>query len=86
MNYFSYHSEQIHKVNINGKSSTRRNIVDIKNGKGYKELNTNGKSKRKALTKKELSCIQNGKFVPGLFNNCIQPLRPNKTTRRRKNK
>ncbi len=85
MNHFAYHSEQVHKVNVNGKSSTRRNIVHINNGKGYKELNTNGKSKRKALTKKELSCIKKGKFVPGLFNDCVQPLRPNKTSRRRKN-
>ena len=80
MDHFSYHSEQVHSAFQNGKGQTRRNIVDIKNGKGNKAVETydvNGKSisrKEKVLTASELECIQRNKFVPGLFKDCIKPL------------
>jgi hypothetical protein len=94
MSSFSYHSEQVHSVFQKGKGETRRNIVDIKNGKGTKAVETYDASgarksrKEKKLTSKELECISRNKFIPGLFRDCIKPLasaRPNKTMRRRRN-
>lgn len=78
MNHFSYHSEQVHSVFENGKGKTRRNIVNIKNGKGFKSVETysnKGKlltRKQKKLKKSELSCIRKNKFIPGLFKDCIK--------------
>ena len=64
---FVYHSEQVH--NVNGK--TKRNIVNIKNGKGQKitELCHGKRKTRKVskLTKKEISQIRKNKFIPKLF-------------------
>ena len=80
MDHFSYHSEQVHSVFQKGKGQTRRNIVDIKDGKGTKAVETydvNGKRisrKEKNLTSSELECIQRNKFVPGLFKDCVKPL------------
>jgi len=81
MNAFTYHSEQVHSVFKNGKGQTRRNIVDIKNGEGYKAVETytakgdlKGR-KEKKLTKEELECIQKNKFVPGLFKDCIRSIK-----------
>lgn len=92
---FSYHSEQVHSTFHKGKGETRRNIVDIKNGKGVKAVETYDASgarksrKEKKLTPKELACIRRNKFIPGLFRDCIKPMgaaaRPNKTIRRRRN-
>jgi hypothetical protein len=97
MNHFSYHSEQVHSAFTNGKGYTRRNIVDIKDGKGLKAVETydaNGKRlsrQEKTLTASELECIQRNKFIPGLFKDCIKPMRSGATrstkkTRRRKHK
>jgi hypothetical protein len=92
---FSYHSEQVHSVFTGGKGETRRNIVNIQNGKGTKAVETFDASgqrksrKEKKLTSKELDCIRRNKFIPGLFSDCVKPLgsslRPNKTIRRRRN-
>ena len=88
----SYHSEQVHSVFENGRGITRRNVVDIRNGKGTKameEFNAEGKkihSKEKALTKAEMDCIHRKKFIPGLFKDCIKPLRSRRKTMRRKTK
>lgn len=98
MNHFSYHSEQVQSAFQNGKGQTRRNIVDIQDGKGMKAVETydvHGKSlsrKEKPLTASELECIQRNKFIPGLFQDCIKPLRSVRSvrslskTRRRKHK
>lgn len=100
MDHFSYHSEQVHSAFQNGKGQTRRNIVDIKDGKGTKAVETydaNGKRlsrQEKKLTASELDCIQRNKFVPGLFKDCVKPLQSSRTkplrssakTRRRRNK
>ena len=92
MNHFSYHSEQIHSSYEDGKGQTQRSIVDIKNGKGYKAVETytvDGKLKsrtQKDLTADELRCIQKNKFIPGLFKDCIKPMRPASKTRRRRSK
>lgn len=92
MNHFSYHSEQVHSVFENGKGQTRRNIVNIKNGEGYKAVETYtakgklAKRKEKKLTPSELECIQKNKFIPGLFKDCIGRInnRGNKTRKNRK--
>ena len=71
MNKFSYYSEQVHSIGVNGKQKTRRNIVNIKNNKGKKIIEEgNGKSvtrKQKNLSKKEIKHIRQNKFIPGLF-------------------
>ncbi len=88
MNHFSYHSEQVHSVFENGKGQTRRNIVDIKDGKGSKAVETyaaDGNLLRrieKPLTATELDCIQKNKFIPGLFKDCLKPLKNNSSTRK----
>lgn len=90
MDHFSYHSEQVHSVFVKGKGQTRRNIVDIKNNKGSKAVETyaaDGKLKarnEKQLTQTELDCIKRNRFVPGLFNDCIKPLKPAKTRKLKK--
>ncbi len=92
MEHFSYHSEQVHSSFQKGKGQTRRNIVDIKDGKGSKAVETydvNGKRisrQEKKLTSSELECIQRNKFIPGLFKDCIKPMRSATKTRRRKHK
>lgn len=92
MNAFSYHSEQVHSVFENGKGQTRRNIVDIKDGKGYKAVETytakgdlKGR-KEKKLTREELECIQKNKFVPGLFKDCIRSIKGGNRGKTRKNR
>ncbi len=92
MDHFSYHSEQVHSVFVKGRGQTRRNIVDIKNGQGYKAVETytsNGEKKQrteKPLTSAELDCIKRNKFIPGLFKDCIKPLRPAKTRKQKRSK
>jgi hypothetical protein len=85
MNHFSYHSEQVHSFFVNGKGQTRRNSVNIKDSKGTKSVSTyaaDGKQIQhieKPLTRSELECIKRNKFVPGLFKDCIKPLKATKT-------
>jgi hypothetical protein len=71
MKHFSYYSEQVHSVGVNGKQKTRKNIVNIKNNKGKKIIEeTVGKSitrKQKKLSKKEINHIRQNRFIPGLF-------------------
>lgn len=89
MDHFSYHSEQVHSSFSNGKGETRRNIVNIQNGEGYKAVETytaEGKlktRKQKSLSRDELSCIKRSKFVPGLFKDCVKMRQKRKTLRRR---
>lgn len=89
MNHFSYHSEQVHSSFENGKGQTRRNIVNIKNGKGFKAVETfsvNGKllqRKKKTLKKNEINSIRNNQFIPGLFKDCKTTNCPNKTRNKR---
>jgi hypothetical protein len=94
MDTFSYHSEQVHSTFEKGRGQTRRNIVNIRNGKGTKAVEvysadgTKQSRKEKDLTPKELDCIRRNKFVPGLFKDCVKPLRLRKAakTRRRSTK
>ena len=90
MDHFSYQSEQVHSQFSKGKGQTRRNIVKIQNGKGTKAVEVytaEGKllqKREKHLTDKELDCIKSNKFIPGLFKDCIAPLRLKGKTRRRR--
>jgi hypothetical protein len=90
MNQFTYHSEQVHSLYENGKGKTRRNIVDIQNGKGMKaveEYTVDGKRtsrKEKELTAEEMRCISKHQFVPGLFKDCIKALEPSTSSKKRK--
>ncbi len=76
---FAYNSIQSNQTRIKGKlySTTRR--VQIKNGKGFKEVvtRTGGKTRRarKPLSRNEIRCIQGNKFVPGLFKSCVSCLK-----------
>jgi len=80
---FVYQSDQVHSTN----GTTRRNIVSIKNGKGYKALEVIDEKgrhyKKKALTTKELQCIERNEFVPGLFKDCVKRPNMRKTRRQR---
>lgn len=80
MNAFSYHSEQIHAASNNGEGGTRRDIVHIEGGKGFKAVevyDVAGKLLSRAdmpLNKSELNCIERHKFIPGLFKDCIKAI------------
>lgn len=71
---FSYHSNEVHSVN----GKTRKNIVNIKNGKGIKrveEYDNNDKllhKSQKALKSNEVACIKRKQFMPGLFKSCMK--------------
>ena len=73
---FEYHSEQTHSEFIKGKGMTKTHRVTIKGKKGYKLVELKNKSgkitqkSKKALTKKEISCIKRCEFIPGLFKDC----------------
>ncbi len=84
---FTFHSEQVHSVQENGQQKTKKNIVNIVNGKGTKtvEITENGKTRRNTqkLSKKEQEKIQQNQFIPGLFKPCYNCLRsPSRQTRR----
>jgi hypothetical protein len=40
----------------------------------------------KQLTQTELDCIERNKFIPGLFKDCIKPLKPAKTRKQKRSK
>ena len=69
---YSYHNQEI-RHQSGGKKIVRK--VTIKNGKGYKSVTKYHKGKhaktaKKKLNKTEMQMIKNGKFIPGLFNDC----------------
>ncbi len=74
---FNYHSEEVHATVYDGKGQVRQNVVNVRNGKGTKEIiirTPKGRvitRKRKALSGKELKCIHGRKFMPGLFRDCL---------------
>jgi 2-methylcitrate dehydratase PrpD len=82
---FNYHSEEIHAEIHNGKGSVRQNVVNVRNGKGTKEVvirTPKGRvvtRKRKVLSSKELKCIRGRKFMPGLFRDCLSGTRKKST-------
>ena len=62
----------------NGQKRGSKNVVSIKNGKGFKQvdvLGPNGKvlnTTRKKLTQDEIGRIVEGRFLPGFWRNCSQ--------------
>lgn len=78
---FSYNSVQTHSEYKNGKGQTKTNRVTIRGKKGFKMITIRNKSGRvtrkskKALTKKEISCIKKCQFIPGLFKDCHKCLK-----------
>ena len=68
---FVFRSHQSHTIVKNGKRVTRRNNVNVSGSKGSKEVEVvqSGKTRRakKALTKREITNIRKGVFMPRLF-------------------
>ena len=76
------HIKKFHEEsNINGKKTVRK--VFIKNGKGYKSVSYYKGGKHRGTIKKQLcsshiKLIKNGKFIPGLFDDCIKKIKNKK--------
>ena len=71
---FHFHSKQIHAFIKNGERKTRKNIVTVNGKKGKKSVEIYDSTKKrktyrnsKALSKKEITNIRKGIFMPGLF-------------------
>jgi hypothetical protein len=73
---FEYHSTQTHSEFFDGEGRTKVNEVRIRGNKGHKSVTIKNqagrviKRSKKALTKKQVKCIQKCQFVPGLFKDC----------------
>lgn len=73
---FQYNSVQTHSDFKNGKGQTKTNRVTIKGNSGYKMITIRNKSgkitnkSKRRLTRKEMKCIKQCQFVPGLFKDC----------------
>ena len=72
---FNYKNVE-NRVMSGGKKMVRK--VQIKNGKGYKSVShyKDGKKNsgtRRKLKSNEISLIKLGKFIPGLFDDCMKP-------------
>ena len=76
------HIKKFHEEsNINGKKTVRK--VFIKNGKGYKSISNYKCGKHNGTDKKQLcsshiKLIKKGKFITGLFNDCIKNIKNKK--------
>jgi hypothetical protein len=89
MSNFSYKSHQVHYSSVNGESRQQENIVNISKGKGTKtvKITQNGKTRKatRQLTDKDIGCIRNHQFIPGLFADCLNDVNvrlPSSNTRR----
>jgi hypothetical protein len=73
---FAYNSVQTHSEFKNGKGRTKTNRVSVKGKTGFKMITIKNKSgkitkkSKKRLTQKEIKCIKQCQFVPGLFKDC----------------
>ncbi len=87
MSAFVYHSEQTHSSLLNGEAQVKKNIVDIKNGKGTKTVKyiENGKERTatRKITPSEMKKIKQGIFVPKLFQPCYDCLNSRNKSRSR---
>ena len=85
-----FHSEQVHYSEENGQGEGNRNIVHIKNGKGYKEhasIDANGTTRKRTrhpLTPTEIGRIEKRKFIPALFRCCRKTRKANNSRKGRK--
>jgi hypothetical protein len=69
---FNYHNTEV-KTQSGGKKMVRK--VTIKQGKGYKSVTKYNKGRKlssikKPLPKHHIESIKQGKFIPGLFDEC----------------
>lgn len=69
---FHYNNTEIKNNQFGGKMIRK---ISIKKGKGYKSISKYHRKKhigtvRKTLKRSEIQIIKQGKFIPGLFNNC----------------
>ena len=67
---FTYFSQQIHSEAKNGTRKVTKKTVQIKNGKGYKEVRDHTGRHRRSLKKKEIGKIRKNVFICGLFSDC----------------
>lgn len=72
---FQFRSHQVHSTLKNGKRVTRKNTVRVNGAKGTKTVEVRAAGakahkKTKALTRREISNIKRGTFMPGLFRDC----------------
>lgn len=73
---FNYISEQVHQeIGPKGRGITKIRRVTVRNGKGFKEVilkDQGGKTRstRKRMSKKEVSAIKKGEYLPALFKTC----------------
>ena len=69
--HFTYKSVEMHTTMVNGHRNTRKNVVNVVNGKGVKktEVLHNKKTRKnsKRLTKREIMNIRKRNFMPGFF-------------------
>lgn len=81
-----YYSATMKYSSENGKTPDvhgSRNIVSVKNGQGFKQvetLNKNGEvvqSNKQTLSKNEIHAVMKGAFVPGFWSNCTKPVKKN---------
>jgi hypothetical protein len=69
----NYKNEEVKNLQNGGKIVRK---VSIKNGKGYKSVTKYHKGKKigtskKPINKNDMNLINMGKFIPGLFSQCI---------------
>ena len=83
---FHFKSSETHTTIVNGQQQTKSQNVNVTNGKGTKTLvvsdNSGTRKSTKKLSKQELKNIKNRKFMPNLFSDCKECLRPIKKTRK----
>jgi hypothetical protein len=70
------HHYQNKEIKILGDGTKVVRNVHIKGKKGHKSVSNYKHNKhlftaKKCLTHKEITLIKNGKFIPGLFKNCV---------------
>ena len=71
---FKYTSVQSHSDFVNGTLKKKIQTVKINGKKGFKSVSVvnNGRrsTSKKRLTRKEMACIRQCQFIPGLFKDC----------------
>jgi len=73
---FVYNSTQTHSDFKRGVGQTKTKRVTIRGKTGYKMVTISGyrgrvtKKSKKRLTQKEIKCIKDCQFIPGLFKDC----------------
>ena len=90
MQGFSFHSEQVHSTYENGEQQMKKNVVNIKNGKGTKTVVVSKDGRTKSSTKKlssaEIKKIKQNQFIPGLFKPCYDCLNSTRSKPRSRSK